>query len=197
MTMATTGPLDSIVSRIESYMGEFLMSRQQLIDAGNKINQALAVAQGGGTAKIGTKIFTIGELQNLSARNTQLLNENADLQSRINSFKDAYADIASGASSIADALVGEVDETGEIPPWYDTPGLLGSSGGGLGVLPGVVVPAAYLMGVGAVLATAVYLFISNLRSHLGNVAGDIGSNLIVYGGITLLALWYAKKQRWI
>jgi hypothetical protein len=43
----------------------------------------------------------------------------------------------------------------------------------------------------------VYLFLSNLRSHLGSVAGNVGSNLIIYGGITLLALWYAKKERWI
>ena len=195
--MATTGPLDSIVSRIESYMGEFLMSRQQLIDAGAKINQAIAMAQGGGNAQIGAKTFSLAELQQMAARNTQLLDENASLQTRINEFKDSYNSLASGAGSVADALVGPVDETGEIPPWFDMPGLLGSSGGGLGVLPGVVVPAAYLVGAGAILATAVYLFISNVRSHLGSVAGDVGSNLVIYGGIALLAFWYAKKQRWI
>lgn len=191
--MATTGALDSIYSRIEAYLGEFLMSRQQLIDAGAKIDQALAIAQGGGTAKIGTKIFTLGELQNLAARNKQLLDENSDLQTRINSFKDSYNDLATGATGVLDTLVTDVDPE---YPWFDMPGLLGSSGG-LGVLPGVMVPAAYLVGVGAVLATAVYLFISNLRSHLGSVAGDVGSNLIIYGGIALLAFWYAKKQRWI
>ena len=193
--MATTGALDSIYAKIESLLGEFLMSRQQLIDAGNKINQALSNAQGsGGTAQIGDKTFTLAELQALAARNAQLLNDNADLQARINSFKDSYNALANGAESVMDAAMGPIDETGEIPPWYETPGMVGS---GLGVLPGVVVPAAYLVGVGAVLATAVYLFISNLRSHLGNVAGDVGSNLIVYGGIALLAFWYAKKQRWI
>jgi len=191
--MATTGALDSIYSRIEAYLGEFLMSRQQLIDAGAKIDQALAIAQGGGTAKIGTKIFTIGELQNLAARNRQLLDENASLQTRINEFKDSYNNLASGASSVMDSITPEPDQD---YPWYDMPGLLGSSGG-LGILPGVMVPAAYLVGVGAVLATAVYLFISNLRSHLGSVAGDVGSNLVIYGGIALLAFWYAKKQRWI
>jgi hypothetical protein len=67
----------------------------------------------------------------------------------------------------------------------------------MGALPVVAVPAAYLVGVGAVLATAVYLFISNVKSHVGAVAGDMGSNLIIYGGIALLGYWYAKKQRWI
>jgi hypothetical protein len=191
--MATTGALDSIYSRIEAYLGEFLMSRQQLNDAGAKIDQAISMAQGSGTAKIGAKVFTLGELQNLAARNRQLLDENATLQTRINEFKASYDSLATGAASVMDSISPTPDAD---YPWYDMPGLLGSSGG-LGVLPGVAVPAAYLVGAGAVLATAVYLFISNLRSHLGAVAGDVGSNLIIYGGIALLAFWYAKKQRWI
>jgi hypothetical protein len=75
------------------------------------------------------------------------------------------------------------------------PGIMG--GNGMGALPAVAIPAAYLVAAGALLATTIYVFIGNVRSHLGSVAGEVGSNLILYGGIALAALWYAKKQRWI
>jgi cell division protein FtsB len=189
------GTLDAIVARIESYLGEFLQTRQQLLDAKSRIESALSQAQNTGSAKIGEKTFTYAQLSSLATENEELLSRNADLQNQISNFKDQVTMVSETASSVMDTLVATDDPD---YPWYDMPGLTGGVGsGGMGALPGVVVPAAYLVGVGAVLAGAVYLFMSNVKTHLGNVAGDVGSNFLIYGGIALLGYWYAKKQRWI
>jgi hypothetical protein len=186
------GALDQIVAKVEGYVGEFLGTRSQLLEAKDKIDSALSKAQSGGTAQIGTKVYSLSQLQALSAENTSLLNRNADLQVRINDFKDQVAAVQAGATDVMDTLVTDVNPD---YPWYDTPGMMGNSG--MGALPAVAVPAAYLVGVGALLATTVYVFMSNVKSHLGNVAGEVGSDLIVYGGIALLSFWYAKKRGWI
>jgi hypothetical protein len=185
------GTLDTIVAKLESYAGEFLQTRAQLLDAKNRIESALSQAQNAGSAKIGDKTFTYAELSTLAQNNEDLLARNADLQNQMSNFMDQVKMVSDTASSVMDTLVTDADPD---YPWYDMPGMMGN---GLGVLPGVVVPAAYLVGVGAVLAGAVYLFISNVKSHLGKVAGDVGGNLVIYGGIALLGYWYAKKQRWI
>jgi hypothetical protein len=186
------GALDQIVAKVEAYIGEFLGTRAQLLDAKGKIDSALTQAQSSGSARIGTKTYTFGELQTLSAENTALLNRNAELQTKISDFKDQVASVQSGATNIMDTLVANPDAE---YPWYDTPGIMGN--GGMGALPAVAIPAAYLVAAGALLATTIYVFIGNVRSHLGSVAGEVGSNLILYGGIALAAFWYAKKQRWI
>lgn len=186
------GTLDELVARIKAYMGEFLQSRNQLLEAKTRIDNALNQAQSSGSAKIGEKTFTLAQLTSLSQENGELLSRNADLDNQVSNFMDQYQMVADTASGVANALVATDDPD---YPWYDMPGAMGSPG--LGVVPGVVVPAAYLIGAGAVLATAVYLFLSNVKNHLANVAGDAGSNLIIYGGIALLGYWYAKKQRWI
>jgi hypothetical protein len=186
------GTLDTIVARVESYVGEFLQTRQALLDAREKINAAISRAHGSGVTKIGEATFTLAQLQALAAENETLLTRNADLQAQINSFRDSVAAVQAGATDIMDTLVTNADPDN---PWYDTPGLLGG-GAAMGVLPGVVVPAAYLVGVGAVLATSVYLFISLVRKHVANVAGDAGSNLLLYGGAALGIYWYGKKQGW-
>jgi hypothetical protein len=186
------GTLDVIVAKLEAYMGEFLQTRNQLLDAKNRINSALAQAQNAGSAKIGDKTFTYAQLSTLATENEDLLARNADLQNQMANFMDQVKMVSDTASSVMDTLVTDADPE---YPWYDMPGMMGN--GGMGVLPGVVVPAAYLVGVGAVLAGAVYLFLSNVKSHLGSVAGDIGSNFVLYGGLALALAWYAKKQRWI
>ena len=73
------GALDQIVAKVEAYIGEFLGTRAQLLDAKGKIDSALTQAQSSGSARIGTKTYTFGELQSLSAENTALLTRNADL----------------------------------------------------------------------------------------------------------------------
>jgi hypothetical protein len=185
------GTLDAIVAKLEAYMGEFLQTRNQLLDAKNRIESALSEAQNTGSGMIGKKAFTYAELSTLATENENLLTRNADLQNQVYNFMDQVKMVSETATSVMDTLVATDDPD---YPWYDMPGL---TAGGMGALPGVVVPAAYLVGVGAVLAGAVYLFLSNVKSHLGNVAGDIGSNFILYGGLALALAWYAKKQRWI
>lgn len=178
------GTLDNIMARVEAYMGEFLQSRQSLMDAGDRINAALDVAQVSGSAMIGKKRFTYAELSALASENERLLAENADLHNQIIAFKDKVAALQSGAESVLDTLVTD-------NPWYDVPGLME---GGMGAFP-IVVPAAALVASGAVLATAVYLFLSKAKRHVSNVAGDVASNLLIYGGIALLGYWYFTQGR--
>jgi hypothetical protein len=187
------GTLDTIVARIKAYMGEFLQTRSQLLDAKNRIESALSQAQSSGSAMIGQKTFTYTELSRLATENEELLARNQDLESQVTSFMDQVGKLSDTATGVMDTLVTDADPN---YPWYDMPGLLGD-GGGLGVLPGVVVPAAYLVGAGAVLAAAVYLFLSNVKNHLGSVAGSVASDFLLYGGLALALVWYAKKQRWI
>jgi len=177
------GALDQIVAKVEAYIGEFLGTRAQLLDAKQKIEFALSQAGSTGSAPIGAKTYTVAQLNDLQRENTELLNRNADLQNRIAEFKSAVDAVQSGATSVMDTLVTNADSE---YPWYDTSGMMG---GGLGILP-VAVPATVLIATGAILATAIYLFLGNVKSHLGSVAGEVGSNLILYGGAALLAYWY-------
>ena len=186
------GALDAAVARIEAYFGEFLGTRADLLEAKRKIEFAMSQAGTTGTSKIGEKTFTYPQLQSLLNENTNLLNQNADLQTKVMEFKDQVAAAQAAVESGMDTLVANPDAD---YPWFDMPGLLGDQS--MGALPAVAIPAAYLIGAGAVLATTLYLFISNVRSHLGSVAGDIGSNLILYGGVALLGAWFAHKKGWI
>lgn len=183
------GALDSIVARIEAYFGEFLGTRAQLLDAKSKIDSALSSAQSSGSATIGANKFTFAQLQALSAENTDLLNRNQDLQNRIASFKDSVASLEESATSVMETLSPSDEASG----YYDTGVVAGDN---LGILP-VAVPAAYLVATGAVLATTIYLFLSATKSHLNSVAGEVGSNLLIYGGIALLGAWYAHKKGYI
>jgi hypothetical protein len=191
------GTLDVIVAKIKAYMGEFLQTRSQLLEARNRINSALSQAQTSGSAMIGQKTFTYAELSKLATENEELLSRNQDLESQVTNFMEQVGNLSDTATGVMDTLVTDADPN---YPWYDMPGLLGNGGlaaGGLGVLPGVVVPAAYLVGAGAVLAAAVYLFLGNVKNHLGSVAGSVASDFLLYGGLALALVWYAKKQRWI
>lgn len=175
------GSLDFVVAKIEAYMGEFLQTRSQLLEAKSKIESALSQAGSSGSAQIGAKTFTRAELTALLSDNTALLTRNSDLQNQLMTFKDQVASVGAAIDTTAENI--------SDLPW---------SVGGVGSMDqGAVVPVAYLIGAGALLATSVYLFISNVKSHLGQVAGDVGSNLFVYGGIALLAAWWAKKKGWI
>ena len=126
------GALDSIVARIEAYMGEFLQSRQGLLDAKQKIESALAQAQGSGSAKIGEKTFSYADLSRLATDNDTLLARNAELQTQIAEFKDKYDQLKAGAGDVMDTLVTDVDPD---YPWYDTPGLMG-----MGAVPVLAMP---------------------------------------------------------
>jgi hypothetical protein len=175
------GTLDTIVARVEAYMGEFLQTRSQLLDARNRIGSALSTAQStGGSAKIGEKIYTVEQLNALYAENDSLLARNADLQNQLLDFKDKV-------SSISETLAPAEADYGNYPP----AGMLGNP---MGFLP-VAIPATALIATGAVLATAVYLFLSSVKSHLSNVAGDVGGNLLLYGGIALAGYFYLKHRK--
>jgi len=173
------GALDQIVAKVEAYMGEFLQSRSALLAAKSKLDSAIATAQGSSSnsAQIGTKVFTYPELAALYAENERLLAQNADLQIQIADFKDKVAMVQSGAESVMDWLTPE-DAYDTVPPM-----------GGMGAIP-VMIPAAALVAAGAVLATTVYFFLSGTKEHLGKIAGEVGSTLILYGGVALLAYWY-------
>jgi len=161
---------------------------KQLLDAKSKIDAALSIAQNGGTAKIGDKVFSYEQLSRLATENDELLTRNAELQGKVADFKDKVAAIQGTATSVMDTLVTEPSQPDY--PWFDMPGL----SNGLGIVPGVAVPISYVVGAGALLATAIYLFIGNVRSHISAVAGNVGGNFVVYGGIALLLYFLAKKR---
>jgi len=180
------GTLDSIVARIESYLGEFLQTRQKLLDARKTLESAYSVAQSSGYATIGRSRYTAEQLSSLLEENKRLLDENADLSTRIPEFISQAKSILSGVEGAVNQFVPEEEY------FYETPGILG---GGIGALPAAA-PAIALIATGAALATSLWMFMSSAKRHLAQVAGDVGGNLLLYGGLALLIyFWVTRKQR--
>lgn len=172
------GVLDPIISRIESYIGEFLQSRQKLLDAQETINSAITVAQGRGSAKIGERVYTLAELTALMSENEKLLASNSDLHTR-------YLDWKEKVDTLLSAPEGS-------DPGY--PAMVGIAGDGLGVFQ-IAVPAGVLVATGVVLAGALAMFISSFRSHISKVAGKVWSDLWLLAALGLGAYIYFNRRR--
>jgi hypothetical protein len=179
------GALDSIVARVEAYLGEFLQSRAGLLDAKSKLDSAISMAQRDGVAKIGTATFTLAQLNTLYAENADLLAKNADLQLQIADFKDKVAMVQQGAENVMDIFTPGSEDFN-----YN---LMGNS---VGAIP-VMIPAAALVAAGAVLATTIYIFLGNAKKHIAAVAGAVvgfGSDVLLLAVAGFAAYWYFIKR---
>jgi hypothetical protein len=176
--MAITAEVQSLWARIQAFMGEFLLTDKQLLDARANLQRLREQSISTGNVKTASgEILSTARIDQLLDENYRLFDQGQTLKGQLMALKEQYDALRDSASDVIDTgaqAYGEMDTTGIL---YDP---------GIGFAPAVVSVAAWIAGAG-VLYFAISRFLGSVKDHVRQAAGGAG-DFLMYAGIAALAV---------
>jgi hypothetical protein len=182
--MAYSEQMESLWARIQAFMGEFLMTDQQLLDARRNLETLRGQSLSTGSVKTAKgAVYTTAQIDALLDENMRLVENGQALKGQLSELASQYQAIKNTASDIIETGADFYGQEGGVP------GLLGPEAG-IGIAPAIVSVAVWI-GAAGILYFGISRFLSSVKDHLNKAAGG-AADILMYAGVAALGLaaWF-------